>query len=170
MRSDWVFSEELEHLLAALMPQNRLACRVSLRTGLRIGDVLSLRTEQVRKARFTVQEQKTGKRRSVTLPQKLVDELLCWAGEIYVFPGRLNGRKHRTRQAVWKDLRRVAAAFRLKEHLSPHTMRKSYAVDEYHRTADLKRVQRLLNHDNEAVTVLYAFADELTRRRLKGRK
>ena len=31
---------------------------------------------------------------------------------------------------------------------------------------DLKKVQRLLNHDNEAVTMIYALADALTARRL----
>lgn len=169
MKSEWVFPEELEHLLAALTVPNRLACKVSLATGLRIGDVLMLRTEQVRKHRFTVQEAKTGKRRNVSLSVALVEEVLRQAGAVYAFPGRLDGRKPRTRQAVWKDLKRVCRVFRLNEHLSPHSMRKVYAVEEYHHS-DLKRVQRLLQHDSEAVTMLYAYADELTARRLGRRK
>ena len=47
MRSDYIRREEFEHILAALTPPNRLAMRVSLATGLRIGDVLNLRTEQI---------------------------------------------------------------------------------------------------------------------------
>ena len=51
-------------------------------------------------------------------------------------------------------------------HVSPHTARKVYAVEQYRRTGDLKRVQRLLQHDNESVTAIYAMADYLTARKL----
>ena len=35
MRSEWIEKGEMEHVLAALMPENRLACEISLATGLR---------------------------------------------------------------------------------------------------------------------------------------
>lgn len=105
------------HVLGALMPANRLACEVSAATGLRIGDVLSLRTEQVEKGqRFTVREQKTGKTRRVYLPKEIHKRALAMAGHRFVFEGRLDGKKHRTRQAVYKDLVRAAKLFRLEEH------------------------------------------------------
>jgi len=168
MRSDYVPKGEVVHILAALMPQNRLACEISLSTGLRINDVLSLKTEQVKKQRFTVREEKTGKTRLVRLPRELLERALSYAGQHYVFEGRLNGRQHRTRQAVYKDLRRVADFFRLKEHLSPHSLRKVYAVGEYQKHGDLQRVKKLLNHSDEAVTILYAMADLLTKRKRKN--
>lgn len=171
MRSGYLPSDELRHILAALMPENRLACEISLSTGLRIGDVLQLRRSDLERGnRFGVREEKTGKVRQVYLPDALRDRALAGSGKIYVFEGRLNGRRHRTRQAVYKDLRRVAAAFRLRAHISPHSLRKAWAVDAYHASGgDLKKVQRLLNHDSEAVTVLYALADELSKRgRVRG--
>ena len=149
------------------MPANRLACEVSIATGLRIGDVLSITTEQVRGGRWTVTESKTGKRRRVRLPVDLQRRILAQAGPIYAFSGRLDGRRHRTRQAVYKDIRRAAKAFRLQEHVSPHSLRKYYAVEQYKRTGgNLKRVQELLQHDSEAVTAIYALADALTAQRL----
>ena len=61
MRSEWVCGVELWHVLSALTFENRIACEVSLATGLRIGDVLALKTEKVQKmARFTIKEQKNG--------------------------------------------------------------------------------------------------------------
>ena len=42
MRSDWIPKGEMSHILAALQPENRLACEVSLATGLRINDVLAM--------------------------------------------------------------------------------------------------------------------------------
>jgi integrase len=164
MKAEYYFKREVEHILAALMPANRLACEVSLATGLRIGDVLRMKTEALAQ-RMTVQEEKTGKNRRVYLTNDLYTRLLRQAGRLYVFPHRLDGKKHRTRQAVYKDLRRVRDLMRLKVNLSPHSMRKVYAVNEFHKDGDLKRVQKLLNHSSEAVTMIYALADEQLKRR-----
>ena len=85
-----------------------------------------------------------------------------------VFEGRIDPKRPRTRQAVYKDIKRACRLFRLPTALqiSPHSARKIYAVDQYHKSGDLKRVQRLLNHETEAVTMVYAMADQLTRRRM----
>lgn len=168
--TDHVDPVELSHLLAALMPENRLAMEISMYTGLRISDVLALKTEAVRatpNGRLTVRELKTGKNRRIYLPDELRKRALRYAGRLYVFEHRLDANRHRTRQAVWKDIKRVAKAFNLRANLAPHTARKTYSVAEY-RKGGLKRLQGLLNHSSEAVTVLYALADELTRRKLKG--
>lgn len=159
LRSEWKPKGEIVHLLAALRPENRLACEISLITGLRINDVLSLKTSDVARRRFSIREEKTGKVRSITLPKDIVERCMNCCGTHYVFEHRLNGRKHRTRQAVFKDLKRVAEAFNVKENVTPHSLRKVYAVDEFEKCGDLRRVQRLLNHSDEAVTMLYALAN-----------
>lgn len=167
MRSGFMEINEFEHVLAALTPPNRLACEVSACTGLRISDALNLRTGRLGE-RMTVRELKTGKTRRIHLPRELLDRLIAQAGKIYVFEGRENYRKPRTRQAVYKDLARAARLFRVRgTHISPHSARKIYAVTEYRRTGSLQRVKELLNHSDEAVTMLYAMADELTERRRK---
>lgn len=165
LRSDWVNDDIMSHILAALMPSNRLAVIVSLTTGLRIDDVLSLKTAQLAE-RVTVTESKTRKRRVVRLSASLVDDLLKYAGKIWVFEGRCDARKHRTRQAVYKDIKRACKAYRVPSTLkvSPHTARKIYAVKQYKRTCSVDKVRALLNHSSEAVTMIYALADELTRR------
>lgn len=165
MQADYIAPDMMEHVLAALMPANALAVRVSMATGLRIGDVLEIKTDEIQRGRWTVREGKTGKTRRVTLPKTLQAAVLRQAGHIWAFPGRSDGRRHRTRQAVYKDIRRAAGAFRLREHISPHTARKMFAVASLRRYGDLKKVQSLLNHDNEAVTMIYALADDLTRRK-----
>lgn len=166
MQSEYISPDMMEHVLAALMPSNALAVRVSMETGLRIGDVLEIKTAEAQKGRWTVREGKTGKARRVRLSKGLQAAVLQQSGHIWAFPGRSDGTKHRTRQAVYKDIRRAAEAFRLREHISPHTARKMFAVASLRRYGDLKKVQRLLNHDNEAVTMIYALADALTARRL----
>lgn len=105
--------------MAALTPSNALVCRVCLHTGLRVGDVLNLKTEQI-KPRFWVTEQKTKKRRLIGLPEELRDAILQQAGEVWAFPGR-GKTGHRTRQAVWKDVKRAAKAFRINQNVAPRS-------------------------------------------------
>ena len=156
MTTEYIFDREVDHVLAALMPSNRLVCQVSLHTGLRISDVLNLKTEQL-KPRFWVTEQKTGKRRMVGLPAPLLAAIKAQAGKIYAFPGaRLND--HRTRQAVWKDVKRAAAAFRLPQNVAPHSFRKVYAVDVLNHYGDIEKVRRVLNHGSQTTTLIYAMA------------
>lgn len=171
MRSDYIFKGELEHILAALMPENRLACEVSLATGLRISDVLNMRSDKLSE-RMYIRELKTGKTRCIRLGRELLDRLHACKGKIYVFEGRYDYRKPRTRQAVYKDLKRAAALFRIDKNLqiSPHSIRKVWSVEKYRACGNnLKKIQQLLNHNDEAVTMLYAMADVLTERRINGK-
>ena len=158
MTTEYLLQREVEQVLGALMPANRLALRVILHTGLRIGDVLALRREQLR-PRFWVTESKTGKRRQVGLPRPLLEDLLAQSGPIYVFSHRTDPTRHRTRQAVWADVRRAARAYRLPQVVGTHSMRKVYAVDLLHKYGDIDRVRRALNHGSEVTTAIYALAD-----------
>lgn len=158
-----VFPErQLELVLAALTPQNRRAMRVSLETGLRISDVLVLRPEQLDSS-FVVKEGKTGKKKRVRLSDKLLEELKQQSGAYWVFPGR-DPTKHRTRQAVWMDVKRASRAFRIPQNVAPHSMRKLYAVRLYKKYGDIDRVRRALNHDDLTTTLIYAMADKLSER------
>lgn len=167
-RSEWVDGDVMRHILAALTTENKLAIITSLVTGLRISDVLALRTSEVQRPCFRVTEQKTLKRRQIRLPLQLRLELLKISGKVYVFEHRLDPCRHRTRQAVYKDIRRAARAFRVSARVTPHSARKIYAVSEYQKDLDVKRIKKLLNHDNEAVTMIYALADQITAK--KGKK
>lgn len=172
MRSDYISGDVFSHVLAALTPPNRLALALSALTGLRISDCLGLQTERLKSSRnnkITVTEQKTGKKRRIYIPNNLYREMLSQAGRYYVFENRFDEKKPRTRQAVYKDIKRAAKVFRLssKLQLSPHSARKLYAVGVYGKSGNIKKVQELLNHNDEAVTMLYALADELTAKKLK---
>lgn len=165
--TEYIVSQAMEQVLGILTPSNRLVMRVMLHTGLRVSDVLRLQTVQVRR-QFYVTESKTGKRRRVNLPDDLVDELLQQAGSRYVFQHRTDPSRHRTRQAVWADVKRAARAYRIVENVGTHSARKCYAVALMKKYGDLDRVRRALNHDNDMVTMLYAMADTLVQQK-RGR-
>jgi site-specific recombinase XerD len=71
---------------------------------------------------------------------------------------------------VYKDIKRAARAFRVEVNVAPHSARKIYAVNEYKKDMDIKKVQKLLNHSDEAVTLLYCMADQITERALRKKK
>ena len=87
MTTEYLLNKEVGHVLAALMPQNRLIVQVILHNGARIGDVLRLRTEQL-KPSFWYVEQKTGKRRRMGIPEPLLSAIKRQAGREWAFPGR----------------------------------------------------------------------------------
>jgi integrase len=161
-------NREVELVLSALTPENRLVMRAALTTGLRISDVLNLKTAQL-KPHFWVTEMKTGKRRQVGLPEPLLSDIKNQAGEEWAFPGR-NGKKPRTRQAVWKDVKRAAKSFRLPQNVGPHSARKVYAVDLLEKYGDIERVRKALNHSRESVTLIYAMADKQLEAKNKRRR
>lgn len=158
MRTEYLLEREVELVLDLLTFENRLVMRTLLHTGLRIGDVLRLQPEQL-KPNFWITEQKTGKRRQVGIPEPLLSDLRENAGRVWVFPG-VDPSKHRTRQAVWKDVKRAAAACRLTANAAPHSARKVYAVELLRKYGDLDRVRRALNHGGIEVTMIYAMADQ----------
>ena len=161
MRTDAILEQQLSLILAALTPGNRRVIQVMLRTGLRVSDVLELPRDKIGR-QFTVRESKTKKVMRCGLPDWLAEDIRrSSAGSPWAFPSPTDPKRHRTRQAVWRDLKRVQRAFRLPINLGTHSARKSYAVHLMHQYGDIEKVRRALNHDNATVTVVYAMADLL---------
>ena len=169
--ADYIPEESFTILLKALMPQNRLALQVSLATGLRIDDVLHLKREQLEKDRFTIKEMKTGKRRRIRIPKALREECLRYSGRFYVFEHRLDQNKPRTRQAVYKDLKRACELFRVNGlQISPHTARKIYSVGLYDKYNSVDKVRDVMKHRDTSTTEIYCNADIRTEKATRKRK
>lgn len=163
MRTTYATRAQMGHILAALMPENRLIMELCMATGLRVSDVLELRSSDL-KRRQTVRQRKTGKTRRVQWPAALYEQMERGAGRLWVFESRTDPRRHRTRQAVWKDVKRAEGVFKRsgalsrRQNLGPHSARKIAAVEAYHK-GGLPAAQRLLSHSDPLVTRLYALAD-----------
>lgn len=168
MKTEYLLNREVDLVLAMLTARNALIMRTALHTGLRIGDVLSLKTAQLG-LRFWVTEHKTGKRRQIGLPEPLLSDIKNQAGEVWAFENPKTGRPQ-TRQAVWKDVKRAAHALRLPQNVGPHSARKVYAVELLTKYGDIARVKRALNHSSESITLIYALADRQLESKLKRRR
>ena len=169
MRSEYIDTALFYAVIEELTYPNQLAMLTSLKTGLRIDDVLSLKKDKLH-IRIFVKEKKTGKYKRCYLGKQLYDELYNFAFRSeyscrlspYVFPHRTKYNRHRTRQAVYRDVRRAAVRLRLTGAISPHTARKCAAVREFKKKLRIEDVRKFLNHDNEFTTLLYALSDNKT--------
>lgn len=139
---------------------------IALHTGLRLSDVLNIKTDQLfaENGRLTIRQAKTGKNRRIRLTNDLTRRCLAIAGKLFVFEHRTDWKRHRTRQAIWCDIKRVARLMRIRVNLAPHSARKVFAVDLLAKKG-FDRVQHDLGHQSASVTSLYALADVLTARR-----
>lgn len=159
MRSQYLDKTKYNKLYSVMQYDNVLALRVALETGMRIGDVLALRTSDLRARTITYTAQKTGKSDRKVIDKQLADELRRNSHNGYLFPGR-SGKKSRTRQTVYTDLRKACDTLGVSEHITPHSTRKTMAVDYFHEHG-LEATQAALQHDRSDTTMLYAFADLL---------
>ena len=171
MKSSIPDRENVEFILRLLMPENRAVMRIAIHTGLRIDDILTMRSADLYKDRISIYEKKTGKKRVIRLPRSLKDEVLKRSGHIYAFPHRDDGRRHRCRQTVWKDVKRAAKALRIPDNITPHSARKLYANEMFNACGDLEKVARALNHSSSEVTYIYYLAKNVPtiRKRVKKR-
>lgn len=146
-----------------LMLPNRLVLNLSKDTGLRIDDCLSIESAKFRQ-KMTITEKKTGKKKKIYINSKLFRELQQYkntvvCGKKFLFPHRTDEKKHRTRQAVWYDIKRACRALRCTENITPHSMRKMYAVSLFQKGYSIQEIKEKLNHDSEAVTILYIMSE-----------
>lgn len=169
MTTEYLLEEQMGHVLALLTTQNALIMRTALHTGMRLSDVLTLRTSDLKPSGWYT-EGKTGKRRRYGLPADLLEEIKAQAGPEWAFPGQGGRGGHKTRQAVWKDVKRASRAFRLPQNVGPHSARKMYAVRLMQRYGEIDKVRRALNHESESVTAIYAMADILLERKMAARE
>ena len=158
LRTDSAEKEDWKLIQKLLTPPNALAAQIALKTGLRISDVLSIKTDQLKQRQFTVTEQKTKKKRRIFLNESLKEALRAQAGETFVFEHAHDPNRHRTRQAVYKDIKRAAKALRLDGNIAPHSARKTYAVD-YYRKHGLAATQKKLGHRFPSTTLIYLLSE-----------
>lgn len=162
MRTDYLNPQLYNRLYACMTYENVLALRVALETGLRIDDVLSLRADQIRRRTISGKAHKTDKEFHKTVSADLAKRLAALTPNKggYIFPHRLDPLRHRTRQAVWVNMKMAARRLGVELNAAPHSARKTYAVEMF-RDKGLEQTQRELQHDRISTTMLYAFSDML---------
>lgn len=160
MQSIYIDNEILSKLRGAMTPAAWLVFWLSSETGLRVGDCVGLRRDSLSQGKIFYVAEKTGKPGSAKISVELYRALHSRVIDSpWVFPSPKDPRKHLTRQAVWYRIKK--ACYRVgidPEGISPHSMRKHFAVETFKRSG-LKATQEALQHDRAITTELYALSD-----------
>lgn len=169
MRTDYLNPQLYNRLYAVMTYENVLAMRIALETGLRIDDVLSLRYEQIKGRTLRGIAEKTGKEYKKVISHDLAKRLLQGndGKKGYIFPHRTKPNEHRTRQAVWANMKKAADIMGVKLNAAPHSARKTYAVELF-KDKGIKAAQKELQHDRVSTTMIYAFSNLLTENESKS--
>lgn len=163
MKSRYLTTAQLARLVDAMSYEAFLPLAVSLETGMRVGDVLKLRPEDVHAECVTYVAQKTGKAGVAPITRSTRLALLENSrGTDWCFPSPRCKGEHLTRQAVWKRCKRACEKAGIDpDGVSPHSCRKNFAVDVYH-ARGAKAAQQALQHSNPYVTESYILSDWLS--------
>ncbi len=160
MTTDYLPLEDYKKLFPYLSYDNFLALSISLETGLRIGDVVALPTTSLNGYVLNYTASKTGKSGTAYLSKTLSDKLHRFKGKSYIFESRSKSG-HRTRQAVWRDVKKAAFLAGIDLNIAPHSARKTYAV-KVAKEKGFKAAQKALQHEEAFTTAGYVLSGILT--------
>jgi integrase len=127
-------------------------------TGLRISDLLKLKSYEVREKEFIyIREQKTKKERKIPILPHVKQEIERYLLEIqnqkYLFKGKYSD-EHISRFRAYQILKFVQRKWSL-QSLGTHTLRKTFGYHFYKSTKDIATLMVILNHDRESMTLKY---------------
>jgi site-specific recombinase XerD len=160
-------AEEVARLLMATKClKHRAALSVAYGAGLRVAEVASLKVGDIDSARMLIRVErgKGGRYRHAMLSPDLLSLLRAWWQEGrrqgvmlpggWLFPGQDPGKPITTRQLgrVVEDAAQVAG---ITKHVSPHTLRHSFATHLLEDGVDIRVIQVLLGHAKLDNTALY---------------
>ena len=140
---------------------------VGLNTALRISDILSLKWRTVYdfkegglRDRFELRERKTGKRQSIPLNDSVKEALGKLFGSLgrvqpddWVFASQKGGRI--SREQAFRVITHAVDALSLGEHISCHSLRKTFGYHAYKMGVSPSLMVELFNHSSYQVTKRY---------------
>ena len=132
---------------------------IGINTGLRISDILRLRTIDVRdRTHIVIQEQKTSKEKRAYINGNLKREIDFYIDRMgdgeYLFRSREGVNKPMTRVRAYQILNTAAKNVGIDE-VGTHTLRKTFGYWHYQQNRDVALLQELFNHSAPSVTLKY---------------
>lgn len=144
---------------------------IGLNTALRISDILSLKWSDVYnfstdrfKSHLELDEQKTGKHSVIALNDAAVSALRCFAEHLpdsefcrgkYIFASKKTENKPIGRVQAYRIVKEAATQTGLEEHISCHSLRKTFGYFAYKSGTDSVMLMEIYNHSSFRVTQRY---------------
>lgn len=151
--------EQMKKILREQSFRNYFLFVAGINIGIRVGDLLRLKVEDVReRSHIVIREQKTGKEKKFKINENLQREIDCYVrgrdDDEFLFLSRQGGKRPLTRVSAWRILNSAAREVGL-EGIGTHTMRKTFGFHYYRMSKDIAMLQKIFNHSSPAVTLRY---------------
>lgn len=144
---------------------------MGLNTALRISDILHLTYDAVYRngkirSHIVVKEQKTGKENRIYLNQDTKQALTAYrkiliqtpmykTGNPYLFPSAKKEGAPLSRYQAYRIISRAAADTGIEDHISCHSLRKSFGYHAWRQGTDPMLIMLILNHSSIQITMRY---------------
>ena len=151
--------EQLKRILREQSFRNYFLFVAGINIGIRIGDLLRLKVEDIReRSHIVIREQKTGKERRFRINDSLKTEIAAYvegkADDSYLFVSRQGGKRPLSRVSAWRILNSAARKAGL-DSIGTHTLRKTFGYHYYRMSRDIAMLQKIFNHASPGVTLRY---------------
>ncbi|MEO7218090.1 MAG: site-specific tyrosine recombinase XerD [Gemmatimonadaceae bacterium] len=172
---DVLTAEEVAHLIETptldepLAFRDRAMLELAYGAGLRVGEWITLGTRDLMLNESLVRVfGKGAKERLVPIGRKAVGAVAIYLRELRPKLEKGNGEgilflnshgERMTRMGAWKILRKHVLASGIQKHVTPHTLRHSFATHLLEGGADLRAVQEMLGHADISTTQIYTHVD-----------
>lgn len=156
---------EISNLDTPLGQRNRLILELLYATGIRVSELVNIKIEDIDFDRRTIMILGKGKKKRNVIYGDYCENIM----NTYLNDGYhklLKNKKsdyliinnnggHITTRAIRYIINKIINASALKKHISPHTLRHSFATHMLESGADLLTVQELLGHESLSTTGIY---------------
>ena len=133
-------------------------------TGIRVTELINIKISDINLNLEYLKCSNTNKQRIIPLGSKAIEALYTYLNQArnallangndsFLFVN-CNGQPM-TRQGFWKILKSYAKKAKIKEEITPHTIRHSFAVHMIDNGCDLHSVQEMLGHSDISTTQMY---------------
>ena len=139
--------------------RNYMMFLVGINTGLRVGDLLRLKVDDIRdKKHIIIKEQKTLKNKQFLINRVLRQELTEYMKNMdnneYLFQSRIGKNKALSRFQAYRIISSAGRKVGL-ERISCNSTRKTFGYHHYKKYKDVALLQNLFNHSKPDITMTY---------------
>ena len=149
--------------------RDRAMLELMYATGIRVSELISLKTEDVDFSSQMITCREHGKKRHIPYGKKASiamkrymkearEELIIETNSEMLFVNYFGNAM--SRQGFWKILKYYAEKAEIKQSITPHMLRHSFAAHLIENGADMKSVQEMLGHSDISTTQIYLNANE----------
>lgn len=143
--------------------KHRLAICMLYACGLRISELIDLELKDIDRVRMCIhiRQSKGKKDRMIPLPQQLLQTLKNYYRNYqpsrYLLEGKQRGKGAvpYSASSIRAILKRAVRKANIQKHVTPHTLRHSYATHLYEHGVNLRSIQNLLGHNSSKTTEIY---------------